>query len=729
MSKRIYQLFLRMQEKQASDLFLTCGKKSFYRVFNDLVHEEDEDEITDTEFIEFFNDYLPANTQDKLILERDLDIGISINEGERYRLNLYFQKGRMAMVVRRVPLGNLDLDKLTLPAETLKNFCNSARGLLLITGATGSGKSSTMAAMLNYINETTSKHIITIEDPIEFIHKEKKCVITQREVGSDTLNFENALKHVVRQSPDIIFIGEMRDMETIQTAISAAMTGHLVISTMHTVDPSQTLERIINFFPDHQRDQIALDFGMSLVGVISQRLIQMKDQAGLIPAFEILAGTALVRRMITSRHLEEIPDLIKSGTNDGMVTFTRSLVELVKDGKINIEVAAAASTNREEFLLAAQGMETGIDSLRELESLETDRKLNMKSLLKAAVKHGASDLLITVNKAPLLRIDGVLQELNLPTLKASDTQRLIFSVLNPNQRATFEMEREIDFALSVHTMDENISTELVGHRFRVNGFYQKGNVSVAFRVIPRIIPTAKEIGVPPIIMKLANRMQGLILVTGPTGHGKSTTQACLIDEINRTRSCHIITVEDPIEYVHTGQKAVIEQREVLADTLSFNNALKYVLRQDPDVILIGEMRDSETISAALTASETGHLVIATLHTNDCSQTVDRIIDSFPPHQQNQVRSQLASCLNGVIAQRLLPRMDGNGRVACFEIMLGTTAIRSLIRDNRTHQVLATIETSAKDGMVTMDHALKELYSKNIISRQVVQSIALDPTIV
>ena len=271
--------------------------------------------------------------------------------------------------------------------------------------------------------------------------------------------------------------------------------------------------------------------------------------------------------------------------------------------------------------------------------------------------------------------------------------------------------------------------EMKQHRFRVNGFYQKGAVACALRVVPQSIPNAKKLGLPEVILNLAKRPQGLILVTGPTGHGKSTTLACIVDEINTNRSCHIITIEDPIEYVHKNKKAVIEQREVHADTKSFSGALRYVLRQDPDVILIGEMRDQETIAAALTAAETGHLVLATLHTNDAIQSVDRIIDTFQSHQQNQIRAQLSACLNGIVAQRLLPRMNEKGRIGVFEIMLGTSPIQALIRDGRTHQLLSTIETNAKDGMITFDKALLNLYNQNLISRQNVKLFARDNTII
>ncbi len=712
----------KMEAEQASDLFVTVGKPPGIRVYGNI-RMLDEADTTEQAFEEFVDAHLPPGMMDRIKKERDVDVGISLSDTDRYRLNFFYQTGDLSMVVRRVPLGNLEFEELCLPT-VLKDFSLAPRGLLLITGATGSGKSSTMAAILHHINQEQSKHIITIEDPIEFIHQDIKSVVTQREVGNDTVDFAAALRHVVRQSPDVVFIGEMRDMETIGTALSAAMTGHLVVSTMHTVDPVQTVERIIGYFPEGQRDQIALDFSLALVGVISERLLRRKNGEGLIPAFEVLVGTPLIRRAIARRQLDDVSDLLRAGITDGMVTFTRSLADLVRRDEIDMETAAAAATNREEFLLAVQGMETGIESLRRQggEAGGDGRRANMRSLLRAAIKHNASDLILTIGSAPLLRINGDLTELDLARLGPHDTQRLIFGLLNPAQRVQFEANREIDFALSVNSFSdgEDQATELQGHRFRVNGFYQKGCVAGAVRVIPQEIPSAKELKLPDTIVNLANRENGLILVTGPTGSGKSTTQACLIDYINRKRPCHIITIEDPIEYVHQNRKAVVEQREVYADTTSFANALKYVLRQDPDVILIGEMRDPETISAALTAAETGHLVIATLHTNDCPQTVDRIIDSFPPHQQNQVRTQLASSLAAVVSQRLLPRADNRGRLACFEVMVANTPIQALIRDSRTHQIVSTMETFAKVGMVTMSKALRNLYDDRKITRETLE---------
>jgi twitching motility protein PilT len=289
-------------------------------------------------------------------------------------------------------------------------------------------------------------------------------------------------------------------------------------------------------------------------------------------------------------------------------------------------------------------------------------------------------------------------------LAPEDVKKLVYGVLADPQIARFEREKELDFSFTLRAKI----------RFRGNVFMQRGSVGAAFRLISWTIPTLAELQLPPIIADLALAPQGLVLVTGPTGHGKSTTQAAMIDLINGKRKCHIVTVEDPIEFLHAAKLSVIEQREVGDDTHSFANALKHVLRQNPDVILVGEMRDPDSLSAAITAAETGHLVISTLHTNDCAQAVDRIIDSFPAYQQNQVRSQLSMALLAVFAQRLLPRADGKGRIPAVEILRNSAAVANLLREGKTHQIYSIMETHAKDGMKTMDAALKELYLKGLV---------------
>lgn len=336
---------------------------------------------------------------------------------------------------------------------------------------------------------------------------------------------------------------------------------------------------------------------------------------------------------------------------------------------------------------------------------EQNSKLNMKMLFEFSAKIGASDILITSFAAPTVRLDGDLYPAVDVILRPEQTKRLIWSLLNETQQEMLERKRELDFSLSV-----------TGNmRFRANIYYQKGSLAGAFRLIPRIIPTIDELGLPKMAKDMVLRQNGLILVTGPTGSGKTTSMAAMIDLINRTRRCHIVTVEDPIEFVHENKMSIVDQREVYADTLSFSNALKYVLRETPDVILVGEMRDLETISAALTAAETGHLVIATLHTNDAIQTIDRIVDVFPPHQHDQIRMQLAFSLIAVIAQQLIPRADGNGRVLSVEVLVKNHAVSTHIREGKTHQTRTIMETCKQEGMMTMDARLRELYEEGTIS--------------
>jgi twitching motility protein PilT len=336
--------------------------------------------------------------------------------------------------------------------------------------------------------------------------------------------------------------------------------------------------------------------------------------------------------------------------------------------------------------------------------------------LQFAVDKGASDLIVTAGAAPTYRIDGDLRMLSGSRLAPEATRRLIYAALSDEQIAQFENRKELDFSL---TIEETI-------RFRGNVFLQRGAVGAAFRLIPNTIPTLKELGLPPVLEEFALAHQGLVLITGPTGHGKSTTQAAMIDIINQQRRCHVITVEDPIEFVHSNRNSVIEQREVGMDTDSFPEALRHVLRQDPDVVLIGEMRDVETMAAALTAAETGHLVLSTLHTNDTVQAVDRMLDSFPAHQQNQVRMQLAFCLLAVVAQRLLPRADGSGRAVALEIMRNNHAIRNLIREAKSQSIYTVLETNAREGMTTMDNSVKELYLRGVIARDVARRRMRDP---
>ena len=332
--------------------------------------------------------------------------------------------------------------------------------------------------------------------------------------------------------------------------------------------------------------------------------------------------------------------------------------------------------------------------------------MSIKELLTKMIQGGASDLHIVVGAPPMIRIHGSLEPMpGYPRLTQEMTQELIYTVMNEEQVAEFESTRECDMSFGI----EGLS------RFRLNVYRDRGSVVAAFRAIPFEILTFEQLGVPKVIADFAYRPQGLILVCGPTGSGKSTTLASIIDKINRERKVHIITIEDPIEYLHRHKMSVVNQREVHADTNSFSESLRRILRQDPDVILVGEMRDTETIQAALTVAETGHLAFATLHTNDALQTMNRIIDVFPSSQQDQVRTQLSFVLEGVCVQQLIPRADGMGRVLAMEIMLPNPAIRSLIRAEKLEQIPSMIEIGKGEGMMTMNQSLYRLMKRGIIT--------------
>ncbi|MCW5946787.1 MAG: type IV pilus twitching motility protein PilT [Fimbriimonadales bacterium] len=331
--------------------------------------------------------------------------------------------------------------------------------------------------------------------------------------------------------------------------------------------------------------------------------------------------------------------------------------------------------------------------------------LHIDELLNIVVEKNSSDLHICYDAEPVIRVDGKLIRLNYEKLAPTDTARLLYAIVNDEQIERFERTLELDFSYSLPKKA----------RFRVNYYRDRGAIAGAFRLIPNRIPTVRELNLPPILEELSKKPRGLILCTGPTGHGKSTTLAAMINQINRSRAEHIITIEDPIEYLHSHNLSIINQRELGHDTHAFANALRACLREDPDVILVGEMRDTETIALAITAAETGHLVFATLHTNNASESIDRIIDVFPPGQQDQIRIQLANNLQAVISQQLLPRAGSPGRIPAIEVMIATPAIRNLIRENKTHQIPSMIQTSGAHGMQSMDQNLRDLYMKGFIT--------------
>jgi twitching motility protein PilT len=343
--------------------------------------------------------------------------------------------------------------------------------------------------------------------------------------------------------------------------------------------------------------------------------------------------------------------------------------------------------------------------------------VSLHQLLKTMLEMGGSDLHVTNNSAPQVRVDGKLRPLDMPPLTSVETKQIAYSVLTDNQKHRFEENLELDFSFGI----KNLA------RFRANVFMQRGSVAAVYRTIPYEILGFKQLGLPPVVSQICEKPRGLVLVTGPTGSGKSTTLAAMLDKVNKERAEHIVTIEDPIEYLHNHQKCIVNQRELHADTHSFPNALRSVLREDPDVVLIGEMRDLETIESALRIAETGHLTFATLHTNSAAQTINRIVDVFPAHQQPQIRAQLSFVLEGIMCQSLLPRASGTGRVLSMEILVPNSAIRNLIREDKIHQIYSSMQTGQeKHGMQTFNQSLATLYFQKQITLQLALSMSSIP---
>ena len=331
--------------------------------------------------------------------------------------------------------------------------------------------------------------------------------------------------------------------------------------------------------------------------------------------------------------------------------------------------------------------------------------MTIDDLLRTAVQRRASDLHLTVGVPPQIRVDGILQPVQGTPLDDEQSRSLAYQMLQPEQVGQFEKTKELDTAYGIKGLC----------RFRVNLFYQRGSVAAAVRTIPFQIPSLKELGLPPVLEDFANRPNGLFIVSGPTGCGKSTTLAAMLENINERRNCHIVSVEDPIEYLHRHKKATVNQRELGVDTTSFAEALKHVVREDPDVIMIGEMRDLETMSAALTLAETGHLVLTTLHTSDTVHAIQRIVDVFPPHHQDQIRLQLSLVLVGIVVQHLIPKATGQGRVAACEVMAATASVGNLIRENQLQQLRSALQTGRRSGMCTMNHSFAELFGRGLVA--------------
>ena len=705
----------------ASDIFVTGGKKPSLRKNGAVCKLENVDSVSADKIIAFRDSLLDDYRKQEYLKSNGADTGFEY-EGNRFRINFYETFHGPAFAARPIKSGNAcSFYKYNIPDRVFVQLASLQRGLILISGPTGSGKSTTMSCLVNYINQNRNCHILTLEDPVEFIHEDRMALVSQREIGGIIGGTQEALRNALRENPDVIVVGEMRDADTMTTAITAALTGHLVIATMHTQDTASTVERIINLFPEQRREQVASSISLALEGVICQRLVPNTEKTGMVPALEVLLGTDIVRKYVARQDFAELEKCLRSYAHLGMCSFNDSLFELYRRGTITFECAEEYSDNKDELRLMRSGIKPGSPEYNGSiysTSATNSNEIDMSDLFRATVRANASDLLLTSGVAPQVKVAGAFVPLALPELDGNDTMHLIHSLLSRRQRVRLEEEKSIDFAISVKIPSSADGSKMENRRFRINAFFQKGQLALVARLLSETIPSPSVLGLPDVLRQLVVKRQGLMLITGPTGSGKSTTLASLIDYVNQSQNRHIITVEDPIEYLHNTTNSIIEQRELGEDTLSFSEGLRSAMREAPDIIMVGEMRDKETIAAALTAAETGHLVLGTLHSNNAMQTIERIIDSFPEGQQNQVRQQFAATVLAVVSQRLIPRCDvPESRIAAFEVMTGTYAVRALIRDKKTHQLTSTMESSFRDGMITMQRSLQELVDNGIIDEE------------
>ena len=450
------------------------------------------------------------------------------------------------------------------------------------------------------------------------MHESKKCLINQREVGPHTLSFTNALRSALREDPDVILVGEMRDLETIRLALTAAETGHLVFGTLHTSSAAKTIDRIIDVFPAAEKEMVRSMLSESLRAVISQTLLKTKDGNGRVAAHEIMIGTPAIRNLIRENKVAQMYSAIQTGGNIGMQTLDQSLQELVKRNVVASGEARNAAANKDAF----PGLRT--------EQMNAE-KTSQHDLLRLMVAKKASDLFITAGFPPAIKVDGKMTPVSNQSLTPAHTSELARSIMNDQQAKEFEATKECNFA---------ISPPGIG-RFRVNAFVQQGRVGIVLRTIATKIPKIEELGLPPMLKDVAMTKRGLVIFVGGTGSGKSTSLAAMVGYRNENTYGHIITIEDPIEYVHEHKNCIITQREVGIDTDNWFSALKNTLRQAPDVILIGEIRDRETMEYAIAFAETGHLCLATLHANSANQALDRIINFFPEERRDQLLMDLS----------------------------------------------------------------------------------------
>ncbi len=726
----------------ATELHLTTGEKPNIRFWGEL-------QPVDMPVLkEVLSDVLIAqmlSDEEKKEIEEHMHVDFMYNftdhdrKTRRFRGNAYYHRTGLNIIMKLMPDKIPSIKNLGLP-EIVSAFGRFEQGLVLVTGGSGSGKTTTLHALLDLINSERYAHIITIEDPIEFIHIPKKSIIRQRQIDLHTKSYLKALKASISEDPDVILISELRDPETIELAMVAAETGCLVLSSMNTLSCASTIERIIDSFPPEQNLQTGAMLSESLKAIVTQQLLPSRARSIRYPAVEILTGCTPLKSLIREQKIFQINSLIETNRSIGMQSMDSSILSLLKDKLITDEVAMEAATDKNNVknFKASKTVGTTQEVISVLKKdrcaalgIITDPPVNnqgkiikaslspdytLKDLFKVMVQEKASDLHIAVGLPPKMRLKGEIAELYLPAVSEEKSWELLSGIFSKKQMEIFSREWDLDFTYEV----SNIA------RFRCNMLREQNGVGAIFRIIPPEIPSMEILGLPEVLKKIACYRQGLVIITGPAGSGKTTTMACLLDYINSTRSANILTIEEPLEFIHKNKKSRIFHREIGIHAASFREAVRAARKESVDIIMIGEMMEKDTLMEALLAADMGNLVLGIMHTTGVTRTVEKIIETFSGSMQGQIRSMLCNSLRAIVAQQLITTMDGTWRCAVIEVAINNQRLANVIRDGKTKMIDSVLHSSREEGMQSLDLALMQLVRDTKIDEETARLRSSNP---
>ncbi|MEQ8220930.1 MAG: PilT/PilU family type 4a pilus ATPase, partial [Candidatus Eremiobacterota bacterium] len=726
----------------ATELHLTTGEKPNIRFWGELQPMDMpvlKEVLSDVLIAQMLSDEEKKEIEEHMHVDFMYNFADHDRKTRRFRGNAYYHRTGLNIIMKLMPDKIPSIKDLGLP-EIVSAFGRFEQGLVLVTGGSGSGKTTTLHALLDLVNSERHAHIITIEDPIEFIHIPKKSIIRQRQIDLHTKSYLKALKASISEDPDVILISELRDPETIELAMVAAETGCLVLSSMNTLSCASTIERIIDSFPPEQSLQTGAMLSESLKAIVTQQLLTSRARSIRYPAVEILTGCTPLKSLIREQKIFQINSLIETNRSIGMQSMDSSILSLLKDKLITDEVAMEAATDKnnvKNFKASKSGsaIQEAISVLKKDRcaalGIITDPPVNnqgkiikaslspdytLKDLFKVMVLEKASDLHITVGLPPKMRLKGEIAELYLPAVSEEKSWELLSGIFSKKQMEIFSREWDLDFTYEV----SNIA------RFRCNMLREQNGVGAIFRIIPPEIPSMEILGLPEVLKKIACYRQGLVIITGPAGSGKTTTMACLLDYINSTRSANILTIEEPLEFIHKNKKSRIFHREIGIHAAGFREAVRAARKESVDIIMIGEMMEKDTIMEALLAADMGNLVLGIMHTTGVTRTVEKIIETFSGSMQGQIRSMLCNSLKAIVAQQLITTMDGTWRCAVIEVAINNQRLANVIRDGKTKMIDSVLHSSREEGMQSLDLALMQLVRDTKIDEETARLRSSNP---